>query len=165
MGILPRPFTCNKCGKKLRKKEHLKRHVQLIHERRRPYGCAICVVAFGTKQNLQTHLMTKVHSRRAAAAAEEEMGGGGGGGGAGGGDSGGGGGAVPSPLPAWVIIRRSARAGAPEARIKVRPLRMLANGDVVVRRKAADGGYEEQLVRRHRVVYVGPVEDGGVKAP
>ncbi|KAK1870223.1 hypothetical protein I4F81_012685 [Pyropia yezoensis] len=93
------------------------------------------------------------------------MGGGGGGGGAGGGDSGGGGGAVPSPLPAWVIIRRSARAGAPEARIKVRPLRMLANGDVVVRRKAADGGYEEQLVRRHRVVYVGPVEDGGVKAP
>ena len=78
LSVLPRPFSCNKCGKKLRKKEHLKRHVQLIHERRRPYGCKVCAVAFGTKQNLQTHLMTKVHSRRAAAV-EEQAGGGGGG--------------------------------------------------------------------------------------
>lgn len=84
--------------------------------------------------------------------------------GGGGGVSGGEGGVLPPPLPAWVIIRRSARAGTPEARIKVRPLRMLTNGDVVVRRKAADGGYEEQLVRRHRVVYVGPVEDEAGKA-
>lgn len=65
-----RPFACGECGWRAGKKEHLKRHVRLIHERRRPFMCTVCSVSFGTKQNYQEHTKTLAHRRTMMAGGE-----------------------------------------------------------------------------------------------
>lgn len=55
-----RRFLCH-CGKWYNKREHLTRHVQLIHLGHRPFHCESCNVSFGTKQNIEVHYRTKKH--------------------------------------------------------------------------------------------------------
>lgn len=65
-GKRPRPFACG-CGRKFSKREHLRRHDQLVHQVVRPYSCEVCMASFGTKQNMQVHFTTKKHQYRAMA--------------------------------------------------------------------------------------------------
>lgn len=58
-----RRFECQ-CGKRFRKREHLKRHDQLVHRLERPYSCTVCDADFGTKQNMQVHFATRKHRFR-----------------------------------------------------------------------------------------------------
>lgn len=57
-----RRFACF-CHKWYNKREHLNRHVQLVHHNARPYRCDMCNVAFGTKQNMDVHMNTNKHKR------------------------------------------------------------------------------------------------------
>ena len=57
----PRNFKCKICTYPFTKKEHLKRHVILVHRRIRPFKCLYCRRDFGTKQNQVTHFETKRH--------------------------------------------------------------------------------------------------------
>lgn len=65
----PRPFKCHVCGQAFNKREHVKRHVSLVHDEIRPYSCDVCDLNFGTKQNMQVHFTTKKHRQRARFAA------------------------------------------------------------------------------------------------
>lgn len=57
-----RRFLCF-CDKWYNKREHLNRHVQLVHLGHRPFRCDSCKVSFGTKQNMDVHLNTNKHKR------------------------------------------------------------------------------------------------------
>lgn len=57
-----RRFLCF-CDKWYNKREHLNRHVQLVHMGYRPFRCEICNVSFGTKQNMDVHFNTNKHKR------------------------------------------------------------------------------------------------------
>lgn len=57
-----RRFLCF-CDKWYNKREHLNRHVQLVHMGHRPFRCDICNVSFGTKQNMDVHFNTNKHKK------------------------------------------------------------------------------------------------------
>lgn len=61
----PKRFACH-CGRPFSKREHLKRHDQLVHRLERPYSCTVCNAHFGTKQNMQVHLTTRKHQLNVA---------------------------------------------------------------------------------------------------
>lgn len=61
----PKRFSCH-CGRPFSKREHLKRHDQLVHRLERPYTCTVCNAHFGTKQNMQVHLTTRKHQFKLA---------------------------------------------------------------------------------------------------
>lgn len=58
-----RRFQC-RCGQFFSKREHMKRHDDLVHKRLRPFSCDSCNISFGTKQNLQVHFLTQKHKIR-----------------------------------------------------------------------------------------------------
>lgn len=64
-GSRPRRFSC-RCGASFGKKEHLRRHDEVVHRGIRPYKCDVCDLLFGTKQNMQVHSRTRKHASRAA---------------------------------------------------------------------------------------------------
>lgn len=55
-----RRFLCY-CDKWYNKREHLNRHVQLVHLEQRPFQCTSCNLSFGTKYNMEVHCKTKKH--------------------------------------------------------------------------------------------------------
>lgn len=59
----PRRLECTQCGNMFVKREHLNRHKDLVHSRKRPYFCNVCDGGFGTKQNMETHFSTKKHRK------------------------------------------------------------------------------------------------------
>lgn len=59
-GRKARRFLCY-CDKWYNKREHLNRHVQLVHLGNRPFQCTACNLSFGTKQNMEVHYNTKKH--------------------------------------------------------------------------------------------------------
>lgn len=59
-----RRFLCF-CNKWYNKREHLNRHVQLVHLGQRPFRCEACNVSFGTKQNMDVHFNTNKHRKTA----------------------------------------------------------------------------------------------------
>ena len=64
----PRRFTCTLtvCGKKFRRREHLKRHIQSVHTNEKPFRCekSGCNKRFSRNDNLTQH--QSVHERNEA---------------------------------------------------------------------------------------------------
>ena len=59
--VVPSTLTCGTCLKQFANKFNLGRHVQLVHEQKKPHVCNICHRRFGTKYTLQSHLV--VHTK------------------------------------------------------------------------------------------------------
>ena len=53
---IPRPFSCDVCGTKFARQEHLKRHQQSLHSGARPFQCETCGKRFARRDNLKQHL-------------------------------------------------------------------------------------------------------------
>ncbi|XP_044743516.1 gastrula zinc finger protein XlCGF57.1-like [Chrysoperla carnea] len=51
-----RPFSCKLCDKRYRENKALTRHVLSVHINDRPFACTICSKAFHTKAILQAHM-------------------------------------------------------------------------------------------------------------
>lgn len=52
-----KPFSCPECGKCLRRKFDLKKHM-LSHSSVRPYACVYCPKSYTRKTHLNRHLLT-----------------------------------------------------------------------------------------------------------
>ena len=46
---------CKVCDKRL-KTHHLKQHIELVHEKKKPHICHVCAEAFATKNSLMNHI-------------------------------------------------------------------------------------------------------------
>lgn len=55
------PFTCEKCGKKFKRRPDLNNHIRCIHENNY-FVCNICNNSFQTSRNLERHVST-VHEQ------------------------------------------------------------------------------------------------------
>ena len=51
------------CGKKFKNDRDMKRHFEVVHDRKRPFGCGDCSYTASTRFNLQTHVK-RVHERK-----------------------------------------------------------------------------------------------------
>ena len=49
-------YYCEQCGKCLSTKSDLKRHVKIVHEKRKEFTCDICEKSFGHRPHLQRHI-------------------------------------------------------------------------------------------------------------
>jgi uncharacterized C2H2 Zn-finger protein len=56
-------FKCSKCDSTFPNKLDVNRHIDSVHEGKRPYKCSFCKVSFGIKQNLTRHV-TSVHEKK-----------------------------------------------------------------------------------------------------
>ena len=56
-------FKCSKCNSTFSKKLDVNRHIDSVHEGKRPYKCSFCNISFGIKQNLTRHI-TSVHEKK-----------------------------------------------------------------------------------------------------
>uniref|UniRef100_A0A8C4H082 C2H2-type domain-containing protein n=1 Tax=Dicentrarchus labrax TaxID=13489 RepID=A0A8C4H082_DICLA len=65
-----KPFSCPECGKCLRRKFDLKKHM-LSHSSVRPYACVYCPKSYTRKTHLNRHLLTHRAPNHEPAAAEE----------------------------------------------------------------------------------------------
>ena len=54
-----KPFKCNTCDVNFAAKDSLKRHISLVHERKKSFNCNICDCNFATQQNLNGHIATR----------------------------------------------------------------------------------------------------------
>ena len=54
------PLSCGFCDKQFAQKRNLVRHIQTVHEKKKPFCCSLCDTPFGTKQTLERHF-AKVH--------------------------------------------------------------------------------------------------------
>ncbi len=57
-----RSTSCLLCNKQFSTKYHIKRHVDTVHRKLRPFSCTICRKSFGEKRTLNNHLI--VHTRK-----------------------------------------------------------------------------------------------------
>jgi uncharacterized C2H2 Zn-finger protein len=55
-----RPFDCEKCDQKFRRRGHLLRHIQTVHEQLKSFKCETCQSTFTQKRNFVNHQL-KVH--------------------------------------------------------------------------------------------------------
>ncbi|XP_014209449.1 zinc finger protein 436 [Copidosoma floridanum] len=53
-----RPYVCDICGVKLRRKEHVIRHSSSCHDVKRPYQCSTCCKSFKRNEHLLRHFLT-----------------------------------------------------------------------------------------------------------
>ena len=51
------------CGKKFKNDRDMKRHFEVVHDRKRPFGCGDCSYTASTRFNLQIHVK-RVHERK-----------------------------------------------------------------------------------------------------
>jgi hypothetical protein len=57
-----RPFKCGKCKKKFTFKRTLQRHMRHVHEKIKPFECHLCELKCSQRISLQTHIKT-VHAK------------------------------------------------------------------------------------------------------
>eukprot|EP00178_Gracilaria_changii_P019912 TRINITY_DN577_c0_g1_i1.p1 TRINITY_DN577_c0_g1~~TRINITY_DN577_c0_g1_i1.p1 ORF type:complete len:403 (+),score=80.04 TRINITY_DN577_c0_g1_i1:111-1211(+) len=57
-----RPWTCEQCGFAFHQKPNLERHIMTVHEEQKPFRCNVCGVSFGRKGVLKKHVQT-VHEQ------------------------------------------------------------------------------------------------------
>ena len=57
-----RPHACVCCPAAFRFPSQLKKHVRLVHEKRRDHKCPHCPSAFGRASHLRTHVRTQHHA-------------------------------------------------------------------------------------------------------
>ena len=50
-----KPFHCTICDSSFRRNTHLTRHIASVHEKAKPFSCDICHMSFARKQNLVAH--------------------------------------------------------------------------------------------------------------
>ncbi|KAF2280852.1 uncharacterized protein EI97DRAFT_10111 [Westerdykella ornata] len=53
-----KPYSCNVCGVRFRRQEHLKRHIRSVHTKDRPFQCKDCGKLFSRSDNLTQHQRT-----------------------------------------------------------------------------------------------------------
>ena len=51
-----KPYQCIICLCCFSRKEHLAKHTNTVHEKKRPFKCNFCILAFGSKANLKKHI-------------------------------------------------------------------------------------------------------------
>ena len=49
-------FNCSECDHSFAKKTELKRHINSVHDRKKPFNCSICNVMFSSAANLKKHV-------------------------------------------------------------------------------------------------------------
>ena len=52
-----KPFECPTCSKTFSQKNNLKEHIAIVHEGKKPHKCNICNASFTTKRCLKTHTL------------------------------------------------------------------------------------------------------------
>ena len=55
----PGKYLCNECDKSFRDNFDLKRHVDIVHLKLKPFKCAYCDKSFDTGSNLERHVLNK----------------------------------------------------------------------------------------------------------
>jgi len=58
-----KPFTCTICNSSFSKKTHLVNHVASVHEKRKPFSCHLCKKSFPEKSTLTKHILG-VHEKK-----------------------------------------------------------------------------------------------------
>ena len=61
--VATKPFSCKTCGSKFGTKTILKRHIYLVHDKKRPFECEICQLRFSDKNSLKRHIES-VHDKK-----------------------------------------------------------------------------------------------------
>ncbi|KAJ1922005.1 hypothetical protein H4219_000352 [Mycoemilia scoparia] len=61
-----KPFSCDECGKRFGRLEHVRRH-KLVHTKERPFTCTICHKTFARSDNMLQHM--RAHERKTDSAA------------------------------------------------------------------------------------------------
>ena len=51
-----KPYKCDICDSSFSEKAKLKAHISIVHEGKKPFQCNICDASFTTKQNLNMHI-------------------------------------------------------------------------------------------------------------
>nr|CAB3267936.1 ZF(C2H2)-13 zinc finger protein [Phallusia mammillata] len=49
---------CRKCGKEFAQEDSLKKHIQVVHQKKKPHKCKECGKQFGQRQDLTVHMNT-----------------------------------------------------------------------------------------------------------
>ena len=49
-------YVCAICSHRFKRKDHLKKHVETVHEKTRAYACMLCERRFGQKYHLAIHV-------------------------------------------------------------------------------------------------------------
>ena len=51
-------LKCDICSSLFKTKRQLKKHIESVHEGKKPFKCNICDVSFSQKHNLETHVVS-----------------------------------------------------------------------------------------------------------
>ena len=55
-----KPFSCPVCSSAFFRKRHLQKHIESVHEGKKPFLCHVCSAAFTQKPHLKLHI-NRVH--------------------------------------------------------------------------------------------------------
>lgn len=53
---LPRPYSCDTCGQRFNRQEHVKRHMVSVHSSEKAFACTTCGKRFARRDNLTQHI-------------------------------------------------------------------------------------------------------------